>query len=724
MAESLAGTRRFFDHGARDLFVASFGALFLELLLIRWLPTSIYYLGYFKNGILLSTFLGFAAGCATRKPYRVTMGGQALMTAVLVVTVVLVENHISIDAVSRGEILWPQFGQKGVHLSLYTVLAVFFTASALIMYPYGQLVAEHFAAHPPLKSYGINVGASLLGIVAYSAICFLEMGPLYWFALALLPVFYFCLGRRRELISAAIAAVLCLGAIAAAQSPDDYWSPYHKITFPKEDGNIYNLRKLYTNNNGYQFAYDLSEKTMARAVDGDRGWELVKVVKAIHDSPYAFLKPRSVLIIGGGTGNEAAAAIRAGALRIHVVDIDPVIVELGRRHHPERAYDNPRVTVITDDARHYMATTAETYDLIIFGFLDSQSRLSSMSNIRLDNYVYTEESFEQARRLLAPGGVVQITYVAYAEFIRARLHYMLYRTFGQWPHLYFPSAKGFQGSVVLFAGPGMNGRVHDTLPGLTPVWPPPDLLKFYSAPERFSFLEPRVPTDDWPFLSIDSLLIPDSYAITLVIMLLISLLFIRVAVWSRGQRRIQPRLTRLLLQGAAFMLLETSTITRMALLLGSTWMVTSIAIALVLLSSLLAVFLVARGISISMELLIVCWVAVLAANYLVGFDTFLHFGRSLGVTMAAVLVYLPIVGSSLVFVKMFAASEDGAYHLGVNIFGAMIGGGLEYGAVMMGIRTNYLMCILLVLVFALIYLRMKKADACLVPCAEAPAQGR
>ncbi len=38
---SILRERRFWD-----LFAASFGALFFELLLVRWLPTEIYYLGY------------------------------------------------------------------------------------------------------------------------------------------------------------------------------------------------------------------------------------------------------------------------------------------------------------------------------------------------------------------------------------------------------------------------------------------------------------------------------------------------------------------------------------------------------------------------------------------------------------------------------------------------------------------------------------------------------
>ena len=684
--------------------MASFGALFLELLLIRWLPTSIYYLGYFKNCILLATFLGFAAGCATRKPLRTTIGIQSLLMALLVLAVVLMENRIAVSMRASGEFFWPQFGQKGIYVSLYVVLALIFAASAVVMYPYGRLVAAYFPPFTAIHSYGINVGASLLGITAYTAVCFFQWGPVYWFALAFIPVFYFCVGRPREFVLAIIAAVLCLGSLIASQSPYEYWSPYYKITFYENDGNIYNIKKLYTNNNGHQFAYDLSPGRLAEASADDLGWQLVDVAKSNYGSSYQFLSPESVLIIGGGTGNEAAAAIRAGVPRIHVVDIDPVIIDLGRRYHPERPYDAPSVTIINDDARHYMASTKESYDLIIFGYLDSQSRLSSMSNIRLDNFVYTKESFDQARRLLTSDGVVQVTYVAYAEFVMERLYYMLDRAFNRRPLFYQSASKGFEGSIVLFAGPGLDGynKAID-LPGLKQVRPPKGLLKYYSNPVKYAYLEPRVSTDNWPFLLVDSLFIPESYVYSLAIMLMISILFVRFTAWSRGKAMFEPRLTLLLLQGMVFMLLETSTITRMALLMGSTWVVTSLAIVLVLLSSLFAVFLVNRGINIRMNSLIGYLCLTLGLNFVVGFDAFLHLGRGVGVLLAAILVYLPIIGSSLLFVTVFKDSQDGAFHLGVNIIGAMIGGGLEYASIALGVRANYQICLVIVLVFALVH---------------------
>ena len=53
--------------------------------------------------------------------------------------------------------------------------------------------------------------------------------------------------------------------------------------------------------------------------------------------------PRKLLIVGAGTGNDAAGGLRHGVKQITAVEIDPAIISLGRRHHPEKPYASPAV---------------------------------------------------------------------------------------------------------------------------------------------------------------------------------------------------------------------------------------------------------------------------------------------------------------------------------------------------------------------------------------------
>ena len=91
-----------------------------------------------------------------------------------------------------------------------------------------------------------------------------------------------------------------------------------------------------------------------------------------YDAPYT-TSPRldNVLIVGAGTGNDVAGALRAGANKIVAVEIDPLILKLGQELHPERPYaDIERVTQVVQDARSFFRRDDHKYDLIVFGLLE------------------------------------------------------------------------------------------------------------------------------------------------------------------------------------------------------------------------------------------------------------------------------------------------------------------------------------------------------------------
>ena len=687
---SILRERRFWD-----LFAASFGALFFELLLVRWLPTEIYYLGYYKNCILFATFLGYGIGCATHYRFDRLLPYFALSLPVLVLVVGLVEDSIRILPFRTGEFLWLQSKPAGVDVPMLPFLLVTYVVAALLMIPLGHLVGRHLGRFPPIPAYSINIGASLLGVGCFLLLGRLELGPSVWFGILFLPVLFFAREHRRGLpvTVAAFAAVVAL--LLYADSPSDYWSPYYKINLWEEAHPVINARLLSTNNNGHQTLYDLSPERLARRGQGGKFlWLPVEDHLYEYESAYSLIEPRSVLIVGGGTGNEAAAALRRGVERIHVVEIDPVIIELGRRYHPERPYDSPKVTVINDDARHHMATTAERYDLIIFGFLDSTSHLSSFSHIRLDNYVYTVESFQRARSLLNPDGLLQVTYFAHARFVRTRIFAMLEEVFEESPLVF--TLKQLPGSIwayraydtIFFTGPAVRDLRRVEIAGLQQISIPTPDEEFLLA------------TDDWPFLNVPTRSVGSDYVIGLAAMVGISALLIyafvwRGKVWSAGA---VPGL--FFLQGAGFMLLETNTITQMALLLGSTWLVTSLAIALVLLAALVANVVVHRYASPGVEAILGFIVAGLLLNYFV--DLKGYFGLPFAVPLAAVQVYLPILGSSLLFARLFQSSERSNVDFGTNILGALFGGILEYSSLVIGIRSIYLLALVIFLGFGLL----------------------
>src|SRR6185436_16536657 len=139
---------------------------------------------------------------------------------------------------------------------------------------------------------------------------------------------------------------------------------------------------------------------------------------------------RKVLVLGAGTGNDVVMALENGAQDVVAIEIDPVILKLGRDLNPSSPYADSRVHALVDDARHYLRSSPERFDLIVFGTLDSQSLLSGHANLRLENYVYTLEALSDARRLLNEGGMAVLHYSVFRPWVYGRIYSTVRAAFG------------------------------------------------------------------------------------------------------------------------------------------------------------------------------------------------------------------------------------------------------------------------------------------------------
>src|SRR5439155_20317612 len=122
-----------------------------------------------------------------------------------------------------------------------------------------------------------------------------------------------------------------------------------------------------------------------------------------------------------------------GAHHIDAVEIDPVIQGLGKKHHPDHPYQDPRVTVHLDDGRNFLHTTQRKFDLVIYALVDSLLLHSSYSNIRLESYLFTRQAFEDVHRCLKPDGVFAVYNFFRQGWLVARLHKGFEEVFGQPP---------------------------------------------------------------------------------------------------------------------------------------------------------------------------------------------------------------------------------------------------------------------------------------------------
>src|SRR5436853_3757226 len=118
---------------------------------------------------------------------------------------------------------------------------------------------------------------------------------------------------------------------------------------------------------------------------------------------------------------------------VTAVEIDPLILALGRKLHPENPYGSPLVRTAQDDARSYLQNSSDRFDLIVFSLLDSHTTSSHFSNIRIDNYVYTLEALQAAKKLLKADGIFIIKFQVDTPWIAGRLYGLLQSVFGHAP---------------------------------------------------------------------------------------------------------------------------------------------------------------------------------------------------------------------------------------------------------------------------------------------------
>ena len=112
-------------------------------------------------------------------------------------------------------------------------------------------------------------------------------------------------------------------------------------------------------------------------------------------------QPRSVLGIGFGAGVSAGTFTRyPGIRKITICEIEPVVPPTSTRYFARQDYDvlhNPRTRLVYDDARHYVWTTPEKFDIIASDPLDVFVKGTAA--------LYSEEYFEAVKRHLNPGGM-------------------------------------------------------------------------------------------------------------------------------------------------------------------------------------------------------------------------------------------------------------------------------------------------------------------------------
>jgi hypothetical protein len=368
------------------------------------------------------------------------------------------------------------------------------------------------------------------------------------------------------------------------------------------------------------------------------------------------------------------------------------------------------VQVVNDDARSFFATSNEKYDLIIFGLLDAPLQAGA-ANIHLDNYVYTRESLERARSLLAENGVLVLTFEKLRAFIPTRMFAALTAVFGHEPEYFYIPDSGYGWGGVMFVIAEDQQRVKKQIAAHPP------LAKQIARWKRGFFIPAAdVPsiTDDWPYLYLQQPQVPLPY---FGLALLLGGLFIV------GVRRLQvpellnerdPARWHFFFLGAAFMLLEVQNISKAAVVLGNTWWVNAVIISSILVLILLANLIAAQFPRLPLAPVYALLIGSCLVLYFVDLSRFAFLPYASKAVVVGLWTSLPMLFSGIVFIRSFAAVEGKDRALGANLLGSLVGGLLQAVTFVIGIKA-------LLLLVAGLYLAafLTRPRAAVAPVAEA-----
>ncbi len=709
-----------------QLILVSFLMLFAEIGLIRWLSTEVRIFAYVNNLVLLSCFLGIGLGAyySKRKIYFPLFGyGLAAQLFLIWIPITISINNKSLHPFKDIPVLLSSFTDSFIWYESTMTATFFITAlgilSTLFLFviilltfiPLGQLLGKLLDDHNnTIKAYSLNVVASILGVWAFSACSFLYTPPWMWFVIVLailMVMLVYPIYRSRNTYASFVllAITILLMIFYPAEKPDlikTAWSPYQKLELyphPSRNAHLDRGYILDVNNVGYMGMLDLSDSIMNAF---PMVFDISKRKLSQYDIPYLFRSnPENVLILGAGAGNDVSGALRNNALSIDAVEIDPGIYQLGKEYHPEKPYINSHVNMIIDDARSFLKRTEKKYDIVSFGLLDAHTFSSSYNNMRIDHYVYTLESFLEARSRLSDDGIMTVAFEAQRPWIKMRLFNLLEEAFGHPPVAikYKQNIFGWGGTMFVTARDTVVLNQAITVNPLVERFVKLYRERLENSPQEERLVKNTV--DDWPYLYLNKPHIPKLHLIIMAI-LLILIVSGKQIVLRKGVK-IDWHFFFL---GAAFLLLEFQNISKSTLLFGSTWLVNSFVITGILILILLANLLVAKFKISNVRLLYILLIVSSLVVYFLPLDLFSSLSYWYRAIVVSIILNIPIFFAGMVFIISFRRTPFKNLAYGSNLIGAAVGGILESLSFIVGINS---LLLIVVVCYALSFLFYRKA---------------
>ncbi len=426
--------------------------------LAPYLGNSIYVWGAVISVVMVALSIGYALGGQLADRFGAARSLPPVIAAAGLTTVI---------APLVAEAVLPPVADLGPRMgSLVAAAAIYFLPSLLLamVSPLGVRLAARAGMAGLGRStgnlYAVSTAGSIAGTLATSfwLIPVLSLEPLVvWTGIALVAVALLALRLTPEttdhaalhpmaahLAARSLPATLALAIAGAALGGYVLWrvtpvpdtnaegeailfradTQYHRITVTEDD----DARHLRFDSS-HQSAISLDDPYQSR----------IRYPDYMHLA--LALKPdaKRVLVLGLGGGAITKRFWRDyPTVTVDSVEIDPVVVEVARKYFwlPE----DERSRVFIEDARRYVQSTGETYDIVIVDAYYSDS---------LPFHLTTGEFLREIKSVMAPDGVLAYNVISAAEGRGSDLFRSMYRTaLGVWDDLWvFPIGISSSGST-------------------------------------------------------------------------------------------------------------------------------------------------------------------------------------------------------------------------------------------------------------------------------------
>ncbi len=245
------------------------------------------------------------------------------------------------------------------------------------------------------RLYALSTAGSLLGTFLPALVLIPAIGTQRTFlvvAALLAASACFLLGARYLVVAAVLVVLVVIppGAVKAKEGLLHEETSYHQYiqVVEEDDGR----RLLYLNEGIAVHSVWREDSVLTGGV-----WDAFLALP-----PLLGRDLRRVAILGNAAGTTARAlGVYYPEADIDGVELDPAVSRVGRRYFGLE--DNPRLTVHDADARPFLRSTDELYDLVI---------VDAYHQPYVPFYLATREFFRLVRERLAPGGIVALNVAA------------------------------------------------------------------------------------------------------------------------------------------------------------------------------------------------------------------------------------------------------------------------------------------------------------------------